>query len=234
MRLHSCHVSICSGVEVVCRAARTGASSALLCGERGCDSVYLVILLSTFLWCSFVISLPMHVSLISIMAKCTSAPPQTLVLSLHEVLQPLQHQPKASKQSSLWGGKMVAHVAATNHWWGSDCIKLRSHLGLDSLQPYKWRLFHSLMDELQQNRRELQQCLVMLEIILNSRRLTYCICSVSGTFNAFQLSAIYSWSWHDEVKHTNSTKWSWGQLCFMQCNERANDALKVISEILAA
>lgn len=188
MRLNSCYVSICTSIAVVCRAAHTGASPALLCRKWGCDSVYLVFLLSTFLWYSFVISLPMHVSLIPIMAKCTTATPPTLMLSLpHKLLQPPQHQPKASKQSSLWGGKMVACIAATNHWWGSDCIKLRSHLGLDSLQPYKWRLLCSLMDELQQNRKELQQCLAMIKIILNSHRLTHCICSMSGTVNAFEL-----------------------------------------------
>lgn len=110
--------------------------SAPLCGKRGCDSVYLVILLSTFLWYSFVISLPMPVSLIPIMAKCTTATPPTLVLSLpHKLFQPPQHQPKASKQSSLWGGKMVACVAATNHWWGQTVSNWEVTLGLTSCSP---------------------------------------------------------------------------------------------------
>lgn len=131
---------------------RTGSFPHSALPKWGCASVYLVILLSSFSSYSVVISLPMHVSLILVMAEWPIRP----VVTTLEYPPATAGQPKASRKSRGWEGenggshKSLMRVRLPQ--------TLRTHLGLDFLQHYKWRLLCCLMDGLQQNSGELQHC----------------------------------------------------------------------------
>lgn len=76
-------------------------------------------------------------------------------------------------------------------------------------------MYCKLMDELQQTDSELQQYQALIKMVLNSCSLTYSICSMSGTFNAFYHFQQYEADEvYDEVKHFDLTKRSCDQLLY--------------------
>lgn len=132
-----------------------------LCGSKDVTVCILLILLSSFSSYSIVISLPMHVSLILVTAEWPIAP----AVTTSEYPPATAGQPKASNKSEGWEGENGGGHKSLMRVRLSQTV--RTHLGLDFLQSYKWKLLCCLMDGPQQNCEELQHCLAMIRAVWN-------------------------------------------------------------------